>query len=263
MQAPALRPARLWPAFALAVTLACIPAQARTIRVDAGATNFENSGQSWSDPETMLGSSPFIAGTLPFQIDFGSGLVDQFCMFEDGLVGFAADCTNVPADARLEPLAADWISDSGATRLFNDGAVSYSHGNLAVDASLPLPPGSNPASFPQAARFHWNAVCVGDPLLCDANRHSFQAILINRGAGDFDLELNYDDIPAGVGTASFALGTNTFSSPGPFFSATDYDFSFRNGALVNGGGGTVPEPTAASLLAIAAAAWAMRRRRSA
>ena len=51
--------------------------------------------------------------------------------------------------------------------------------------------------------------------------------------------------------------------PGPFFSATDYDFSFRNGALVNGGGGTVPEPTAASLLAIAAAAWAMRRRRSA
>ena len=135
---------------------------------------------------------------------------------------------------------------------------------MTMQYGLPLPAGANPADYPQAARFHWNDVlCAGDPTLCGSNRYSFQAILIDRGGGDFDLELNYGDIPAGIGTARFTLGPNLYSAGGPFSPTVDYDFSFRGGVLVDGGGGTVDEPSAAWLLLIATIGWMATRRRSA
>lgn len=246
-------------AFVLAVALGlAVNADGRTIRVDAGSDGFPDSGQSWPI-DIPLGSAPFLSGTLAFGINFGNGIQTDFCLFEDGVIGFATDCTAIPADARLEPLAADWISDPTATRIFHDASVTYSPGHLDRGAP-PFPDEPNDAT-PRAARFTWNDVicadCAGQPT------YSFQAILIQVGtAGDFDLELNYDNIPAGVGIAGFTLGSNQFGPfPGPFLSAVDNDFQFRNGVLVDGNGTAVPEPGALWLLVLAAAAMVTSRKR--
>jgi hypothetical protein len=251
-----LHPARRGAIAALVVTVATLSnaALARTIRVDVGSTNYDSNGQAWQASETPLGGAAFLAGSLPFAINFGTGATSSFCLFGNGSVGFSSNCGAVPPNALLTPLLANWTVNPTASRIFESGSVTFTSGHLAREAPFP----ADPNDAPLAVRFHWNDLTCDT---CGNFTYSFQAILVDMGNGDFDLELNYSDIPAGVGVAGFSLGANTFSFSGPFLSSQDYDFRFRGGQLV--GGNAVPEPAAAWLLLVAAAAWGIARRRAA
>jgi hypothetical protein len=216
-------------------------AAARTIRVDVGSGNYDTNGQAWNNFEQPLAGAPSLSGTLPFSINFGQGSINSFCLFSNGSIGFSSNCGAVPANALLQPLFANWQQDPAASRLFDDGAITYSFGHLAPDPPFP----ADPNDAPLAARFHWqNLTCD----TCAGFRYTFQAILIDMGNGDFDLELNYGNIPAGVGIAGFTLGSNTFSLAGPFDDSLP-TFHFRGGQLV--GVTPVPEPSTLALVGIA------------
>jgi hypothetical protein len=234
-------------------------AHARGIRVDVGSSNYDFNGQAWASSEDALGTAPFLAGTLPFALNVDGTTLSAFCLFGNGTIGFAPDCTNVPVDAFLNPLASDWTPaqpippNPVPVRIFESGSVTYTEGRLATQS--PFPANSNDA--PLAVRFHWNDLTCS---ACNGFTYSFQAILIGRGNGDFDIEFNYNDIPAGIGLASILLGTSSAQSGGPFASNVDYDFSFRNGVLV-GDATPVPEPAPIALLLASCAALALARRR--
>ena len=253
--------------FAAVVAAAAIivagPAAARTIRVDVGSGQYEQNGQAWEDSETPILAAQLIDGTLPFAIDFGTGDVTGFCLGQDGFVAFSP-CSAIDADTVLDVLARDWTSDPTADRIFDEGSVTYTIGQLSPNV---VPPGPAPplADAPRAIRFHWNAVCLSG--VCDSNnpdpRYSFQAILIDvdgDAGSDFDLELNYGGpIPAGTGAISFVLGDNVFTFPGDVANEQSFDFRFRNGVLVDGS--AVPEPPTLLIAALALLLFAAGRRR--
>ena len=237
-------------------------AMARTIRVDQG-DNYALTGQLW-DPITIMGASP-LSGELPFDLNVGGELLSRFCLnATEGTVHLIEDtesCASLPSDAAvLEPLAGTWLYNDSAAFFSDDGAVSYSEGRLATNDTIPpIPPSSTDA--PRAVRFHWNEVGCAS---CSGETYSFQAILIDVGNGDFDLEFNYDfgGIPAGLGTIGFQLGTNSFQHTGAVANEQSFDSQFRNGALVDGPT-AVPEPATLPLLALALSTmYALRRRLS-
>ena len=234
-------------AVALGVSVTSMSTEARTIRVDFGAGNYVNSGQAWQLAETPLIPPGSVSGTLPFAINFGTGNQTAFTLFEDGRITFGA--------ASIEPLAADWLG-TGTASILDSGSITYNEGNLARGDPSSFP--ADPLDAPQAVRFTWNDITCAT---CGGFQYTFQVILIDMGGGDFDLELNYNGVPAGVGIARFTLGSNTLPPfGGPFDPNTDYDFQFRNGVLV---GSQVPEPGVPSLLALgflALAAAGLRRR---
>jgi hypothetical protein len=262
LMTPSRSPLRLlcaaWVAAGLAIAT---DAPARGIRVDVGSSNYgsDDNGQAWESSEDAVGTAPFRAGTLPFALNVDGTTLGAFCLFPNGTIGFASDCTNVPADAFLNPLASDWTPaqpippNPVPVRIFESGSVTYTEGHLAPTSPFP----ANPDDAPLAVRFHWNDLTCS---ACNSFTYSFQAILINRGSGDFDIEFNYNDIPAGIGTASILLGSSAFVSTGPFSASVDYDFSFRNGVFVDGTNG-VPEPAPLMLLVAAGVALVLTARR--
>jgi len=248
-----------------AACLAPLTTGARSIRVDAGDGNYTGNGQAWAASEQSIDLTPgnprVAGGTLPFALNFGTGLQSTYCFSEDSEIWFGS-CAVSPGDpgfsaGLIEPLAADWIAGPGQ-RIFDEGSVTFTEGRLSRGPG-PFDP-SQIGNAPLAMRFHWNRVLLNG--LPPDTKHSFQAILIQVGSsGDFDLELNYLSVPSGIGTARFQLGTNAFDFRGPFPSSTDFDFQFRNGILINGTNGTVPEPATPLLLLGALAIAALLRRR--
>jgi hypothetical protein len=237
---------------AVVMLAAAADTSARAIRVEAGAGGYEFSGEAWNQPETALLGNAFVAGTLPFTLNAGGSSLSNFCMYANGTIGFSSNC-NAAAANLLQPLGADWIVDPEADRVFVPGSVTYTTGRLAR-GTIP----EDPEDAPLAVRFHWSDVTCA---ACNGATYSFQAILIDLGNGDFDIEFNFTDIPAGVGISQIVLGSTLFESSGPFSSATDFDFRFRDGVLV--GGTAVAEPGVLGLLLAAGLGFAAARRRRA
>jgi hypothetical protein len=239
--------------------------EARGIRVDmAGANNFNFSGEDWTSDNPVgadLAGDSFVTGVIPFQLNFGAGAADySFCFTENGFVSFiqAPGCNSLvpPTGEFIAPFANDLAIDSA---LWSVGLLD------------PLEPYSRDEDT-EAMRFTWQGTDTNNAQLVA------QLVLLNRGAGNFDFEINYgpafaeDYVTSNAGGQGWSLGANTQAlTTGAFAQATNYFFSMVNGVLTGGGPPDPPdpptpvdEPSMLMLLSLAAltllAVYAHRRR---
>ncbi len=249
----------------LAVGLFMLASQAvqaggRSIRVDAGDFNFDNSGEAWSTrTEIDFVTQPLESGTLPFALNFsgvaGAGQIYDFSFYADG---------TLPAglDIGFGSFAG---GNFGTIRPYflgvgNLNTVSFSSGEWSIgeiDTDLPY----LRSETIDAVRFTWR-----NGTISDGRSVAAQLVFLNRGAGDFDIEFNYGflsyDFPVG-GSQSLMLGPVS-----QHFESLDKVGYF--GACYRDGVGSicspavvVPEPATVSLLALGLAVVAvpaLRRR---
>jgi len=260
-------------ALTVMLTLWTTVADARFIRADAASDNAEFNGEIW-DSVTGLnleGGATSSALNIGFDLEIAPGvLVDELTVSENGRIDFGTAGfieVFVPASGDVTSIYSPPI---GVEEVFaEDGQISVTSGQLDRN------PDPANVGAEDAYRVHWNRVAVDGA----AAPVSFQAIFIDLGSGNFDLELNYDyalsvnSLPAGLGAAalSFPGGATVAPYSGPFITdeSGGYDFSFRNGLLVSGNpfsssGGDpvpVPEPSTFGLLGVGLlAGWVIRRR---
>jgi hypothetical protein len=220
----------------LALALAVGTAEARSIRVDlAIAPQFDNSGELWTqDNDVDLSGDGFVTGAIPFQLDFGGGAADySFCFAENGFVSFfqsGGSCNS------LIPPSGDYIAafanDLAITEsLWSIGSIDTGPAPFSLDDDVP------------AMRFTWRGTDSGGASLIA------QLVLLDRGTGSFDIELNYggpfdpDYVTSTLGGQGLSLGTNVVALTTGAFSGinTNYFFSMQSGVL--SGGTTPPDPT--------------------
>jgi len=146
---------------------------------------------------------------------------------------------------------------SGTTFVPDDDGGYIGFGAGTVDPSVLAGPSSPPYNIANGLtvyRFLWRNVCAD---ACDGQFDddlNFEAVLIDRGHGDFDLDFNYGDIDGTQGpvpsdsVGGFLLAANAatfsdFQSPGP-------DYCFRSGvaAVCGSTSTTVPEPDTVALI---------------
>lgn len=199
--------------FAFALTSA--DSHARIIRIDQGS--------NWGDSlvANIQGDGSRLVD-IGFSINFGAGSFSQLIINENGFVSFADGST-------ITGLDADFVSNGAANDVEDTGAITYTQGIFDFAANF-----EQGVSTPDAFRVQW---------VDQLNSLVFQILLLDQGAGNFDLEINHgcddrprcDDILA-VGNdttaAGYALGANVFNAFGPFAIANDFTFQFRNGAVV-------------------------------
>jgi hypothetical protein len=249
--------------------LAAASVDARQLRIDAapedpsaGFPNFAFSGEAWTtDTFVDLSNDGFATGAVSFALNLGSGAADyDFCFSENGFVSFTP--TGTGGCNSLIETQTNYIAPFSADLTpANSTATFYSVGR--VDTASPF---DLSTTFP-AMRFTWNPVTVGgsDPF-------STQVVLLDRGGGDFDIELNYgrfagDTTPAG-GLQGISLGaTQQPFISSPFLADTNYLLSFQGGKLVGGTTppdppASVPEPAPLYLLATAVLMLPFLRRRA-
>lgn len=272
-------------ALALCLSLAGT-ADAKNISIDFGDGNFAASGNNFTLANTTeLDRTADAAGTavdIGFAVNFGTGTTySSLYVSENGIVSFGSALPGgaftgaASLGALGVPVIAAYYADlvsaspSGDPLQLAPGTITASLG-LADPFANALGEYST-AETVQAFRLTW----LGGTLASDPSTRVYaQLLLYAAGAtGDFDLRLAYgffsDTALAANGSlAGFSLGTNSTTLAGPYSPTTDYLYSFRSGALVNGGGGgdgggtPVPEPATAGLLllGLAAAGFARRRR---
>jgi hypothetical protein len=211
--------------------------QARGIRVDmAGADNFDFSGEDWAFDNAVAGDlagDSFVSGAIPFQLNFGAGAADySFCFTENGFVSFVQS----PGCNSLVPPTGDFIAPF-ANDLTIESAL-WSGGLLD-----PVGPPYSRDEDTEALRFNWQATDTSGAQLVA------QLVLLNRGAGNFDFEINYgpafvaDYVTSNAGGQGWSLGANTQAlATGAFAQATNYFFSMVNGVLTGGGPPDPPDP---------------------
>lgn len=217
------------------------PAEAgREVLVDVG-DNYALDGQKWlGDTDYSPASN---TGTVPFALNFGSGSAShQFRFDPRGQILFL-DGGGLPTADFLAPLLA-----LTPFKLQDPFSSFMRFGAGLVDPQLLAPavpsPVYNISNALQAYRFTWSQVCPTTGACDGSDNATFQAVLINRGGGDFDLDFNYgfgNVIPAGS-VSGYLLGANAVSFTGPFTSPGP-DYCFRGGVgNLCGRAVSVPEP---------------------
>jgi hypothetical protein len=224
-------------------------AAARPARVDIAGPPYPNgafSGEFWSADNAV--SNP--AGTyvdsdpITFLLNIGSGATSyNFCFAGNGYLSLAASCGSaVPTQNYVQVF----------TPSQNWTQMQWSTGKVDTIASAGSPTYSESEAV-NAMRFTWRTV---DTIA--------QLLLLDRGAGDFDLELNYGLFDSANAVASdsigYYLGTNQLAISDVLGPST-YTCEFRGG--VSSCGSPVPLPAPALLLASGLAGlWMQRRRRA-
>ena len=232
-------------------------ALAARVNVDFDGDAFATTGEIFPSSETHFGTG---AGTVPFLLNFGSGAATyDFCFAADGFVSFGT--SGSPCSSSSPPTGnyiAPFLSDLtvGGNTLWSTGSVDSTAPFVVAEAT-------------PAIRFIWDAT--------DSSGNSILAglVLLDRGAGNFDLEFEYgndlfgiDGAPA-TGQQGLSLGTNVLPlTNGPFATATNYLFSFKDGTCTGACGTTTPpvsvgEPMTSVLLGagLLLALTSVRRRR--
>ncbi|MEJ0086698.1 MAG: PEP-CTERM sorting domain-containing protein [Pseudomonadota bacterium] len=225
-------------------------AQARQVKVDFDGLSFDTTGENFAFADTSFGVG---GGTISFQLNFGSGAqLYDYCMNANGFVAFVASGSGCGAS---DTPSGDYVAAFFAPLAVGGNTL---RGSGLVDSSAPYAAGDAAAAY----RFIWEASdSTSSAVLAEL-------LLLDRGAGNFDLLFGYgsdafgvDGTPGG-GTQVVQLGSNSNSLAGPFSSTTDYGFSFSggtcagcggsggNGGGTGGGGGSVsvPEPSTLALM---------------
>jgi PEP-CTERM motif len=229
-------------AAALALALCSHSAQAqRSIRIDSGPTFNTSNGEYW--PNINIVTPPpsgFVTGQLPFQLNFGEGTKDyDYSFSRNGFIQLFARPSSGAGSSDLPP-SGNFIAPFAAFMVTGQ-PTSMEVGIGVVDTTAPYVQ----ADATAAIRFTWKNMCV-IARGCD---QTFQVALLDRGAGDFDLEMNYGFFDANEptlpdGEQGFRLGSNVLAlHSGPFTGNTSPDHYFRNGSLA-----PVPEPSTYAML---------------
>jgi PEP-CTERM motif len=232
----------------------------RSVRIDSGPDFNTSNGEYWP---TITNVTPpfsgFVTGQLPFQLNFGEGTKDyDYSFSRNGFVqlfarpGGGAGTSDVPPMGNfIAPFAAFMVTGQSNSMEVGIGVVDTTAPYVQADAKA-------------AIRFTWKNMCVIG-VGCD---QTFQVVLLDRGAGDFDLEMNYGFFDANGptlpdGEQGFHLGSNVLAlHSGPFTGNTSPDHYFRNGVVQTT---TVPEPGtyALALAGLGIVGFAARARRRA
>jgi hypothetical protein len=127
------------------------------------------------------------------------------------------------------------------------GNLNLTSGDWAVGSVDPQAPYVPTQAF-DAIRFTWKGSLSSAP----STQVAFQVVLLNRGSGDFDVEMNY-----GQFTVSYPTGLQFYATLGTASANTLFrsptDLSFRGGVAV------VPEPSALALFGAGLAVLGARR----
>ncbi len=249
------------------LVLAMPAAQARFVAVDFGdPVSFAADGQLFTQPLLTTGS-------VPFQLNFGQGTNNyDYCYSSTGgfvqFVSSGSACAAGPVPAPgsnyIAPFAVDLLSDSPTiTSGFIDDIDSGSSSDPYDMANATTP----------AIRFIWAGEEAAHLQVI------FELMLIDHGAGNFDVDFMYGSDLFGIdgapdtGQQVIAMGSNILGPTlGPFASDVNYSWSFADGVCATcgttgggggGGGTTVPEPSAPLMWAfvLAGVVFAYRRRR--
>lgn len=227
-------------------------AHAGRVNVDFDGDAFATTGEIFLSDDTHFGTG---AGTVPFQLNFGSGAATyDYCFAANGYVSFVSTgggCGSggAPSGNYIAPFFTDLTV--GGNTLSSTGLVDSTAPFIESEAT-------------PAMRFIWDATdSSGNAVLAGL-------MLLDRGAGNFDFLFQYgndlfgiDGAPA-TGSQGFSLGSNV--SPlvsGPFATSTTYRFSFVDGTCVSCGSTSVPEPATLTLLVAGLIGLAFLRRRRA
>lgn len=215
----------------------------RTIRIDTDFVFSPITGQRWNGETVVaLPKNGLAVGSMDFQLNFGSGAKDyDFAFNQNGYVTFferpGSAVTSIPLPSNgnfIAPFAFDMAMG---------GLTSFGCG--AIDTAMPF----FESQAQEAMRFTWMSMCPAGDANC-TNPASFQVVLIDRGSGDFDVEMNYGNFDPNA-PASFAgqyglqLGSNVvkLSDGRPFNGSLSPDYYFRNGVMA-----PVPEPSTYAML---------------
>ena len=168
---------------------------------------------------------------IPFKINIGDGAQWYWaCMSENGVLWLETAVSEqicpltmshaatslqrrnfIAADFSDLRNGADDAEDLYGSALFSTGIVDY-NAPYRIDEGR------------EAAIFTWYTV----PYVGAAGSFTGQAILTNRGAGNFDLEFTWTETPVTRGLHGFRLGPSRYTVPAANTSTQDH-FCFRGG----------------------------------